>query len=103
MGDKWSTYKQEDQRVTPTLKAIGDARSYLRAVLRQNIGFFDYVGAGEISNRLSHDVDLIQDGISDKVVLLLGMIEMTCSSPLLWLQLPHFVRVLSLHSSGNGN
>jgi ATP-binding cassette, subfamily B (MDR/TAP), member 1 len=40
---------------------------YLRAVLRQNVAFFDRLGAGEVTNRISHDVDLIQDGISDKV------------------------------------
>jgi ATP-binding cassette, subfamily B (MDR/TAP), member 1 len=40
---------------------------YLEAVLRQNIAFFDRLGAGEVTNRVSHDVDLIQDGISDKV------------------------------------
>ena len=42
-------------------------RKYLQAVLRQNIAFFDRLGAGEVTNRISHDVDLIQDGISDKV------------------------------------
>ena len=42
-------------------------RHYLQAVLRQNIAFFDRLGAGEVTNRISHDVDLIQDGISDKV------------------------------------
>jgi len=42
-------------------------RQYLQAVLRQNIAFFDRLGAGEVTNRISHDVDLIQDGISDKV------------------------------------
>jgi ATP-binding cassette, subfamily B (MDR/TAP), member 1 len=44
-----------------------DRRKYLQAVLRQNIAFFDRLGAGEVTNRISHDVDLIQDGISDKV------------------------------------
>jgi len=42
-------------------------RKYLQAVLRQNIAFFDHLGAGEVTNRISHDIDLIQDGISDKV------------------------------------
>ena len=42
---------------------------YLKSVLRQNIAFFDRLGAGEVTNRVSHDVDLIQDGISDKVSL----------------------------------
>lgn len=39
----------------------------MQAVLRQNIAFFDRLGAGEVTNRISHDVDLIQDGISDKI------------------------------------
>jgi ABC transporter transmembrane region len=44
-----------------------NCRNYLQAVLRQNIAFFDRLGAGEVTNRISHDVDLIQDGISDKI------------------------------------
>jgi ATP-binding cassette subfamily B (MDR/TAP) protein 1 len=40
---------------------------YLQSVLRQNIAFFDRIGAGEIANRLSHDADLIRDGISEYV------------------------------------
>jgi len=51
---------------SPRLFYIDD-RKYLQAVLRQNIAFFDRLGAGEVTNRISHDVDLIQDGISDKV------------------------------------
>ena len=43
-------------------------RKYLQAVLRQNVAFFDKLGAGEITNRLTHDINLIQDGISDKVM-----------------------------------
>lgn len=42
---------------------------YLQSVLRQNIAFFDRIGAGEITNRISHDADLIRDGISEKVCL----------------------------------
>ena len=49
-------------------------RKYLQAVLRQNVAFFDKQGAGEITNRLSHDVNLIQDGISDKVSLVMASI-----------------------------
>ena len=42
-------------------------RKYVQAVLRQNIAFFDRIGVGEITSRLSHDADLIRDGISEKV------------------------------------
>ncbi|EJC99282.1 P-loop containing nucleoside triphosphate hydrolase protein [Fomitiporia mediterranea MF3/22] len=42
---------------------------YLSAVLRQDIAFFDNVGAGEISTRIQTDTHLIQQGISEKVAL----------------------------------
>lgn len=42
-------------------------RLYLKAVLRQNVAFFDRLGAGEVINRVSNDIDLIRDGISEKV------------------------------------
>ncbi|CAI2166259.1 12008_t:CDS:10 [Funneliformis geosporum] len=40
---------------------------YLRAVLRQNIAYFDKLGAGEVTTRITSDTHLIQDGISEKV------------------------------------
>jgi ATP-binding cassette subfamily B (MDR/TAP) protein 1 len=40
---------------------------YLRAVLRQNIAYFDNLGAGEVTTRITNDTHLIQDGISEKV------------------------------------
>ena len=42
---------------------------YLAAILRQNMGFFDKLGAGEITTRITADTNLIQDGISEKVSL----------------------------------
>ena len=44
---------------------------YLRAILRQNVGNFDKLGAGEITTRITADTSLIQDGISEKVALTL--------------------------------
>ncbi|KAL2358059.1 P-loop containing nucleoside triphosphate hydrolase protein [Cryomyces antarcticus] len=44
---------------------------YLAAILRQNIGFFDKLGAGEITTRITADTNLIQDGISEKIGLTL--------------------------------
>ncbi|KAI9818482.1 MAG: GTPase-activating protein [Pycnora praestabilis] len=44
---------------------------YLAAILRQNIAFFDVLGAGEITTRITADTNLIQDGISGKVGLTL--------------------------------
>lgn len=42
---------------------------YLAAILRQNVGFFDKLGAGEITTRITADTNLIQEGISEKVGL----------------------------------
>ncbi|KAK9235080.1 P-loop containing nucleoside triphosphate hydrolase protein [Lipomyces kononenkoae] len=41
--------------------------NYLRATLKQNIGYFDKLGSGEITTRISADTLLIQDAISEKV------------------------------------
>ncbi|CAJ0754315.1 23090_t:CDS:2 [Entrophospora sp. SA101] len=43
--------------------------AYLRALLRQNIAYFDKLGAGEVTTRITSDTHLIQDGISEKVVV----------------------------------
>lgn len=47
---------------------------YLAAILRQNIAYFDKLGAGEITTRITADTNLIQDGISEKVCLTLTAI-----------------------------
>ncbi|KAF1811980.1 P-loop containing nucleoside triphosphate hydrolase protein [Eremomyces bilateralis CBS 781.70] len=47
---------------------------YLAAMLRQNIAFFDMLGAGEITTRITADTNLVQDGISEKVGLTLTAI-----------------------------
>ncbi|KAF4452522.1 ATP-binding cassette, subfamily B (MDR/TAP), member 1 [Fusarium austroafricanum] len=47
---------------------------YLESCLRQNIGFFDKLGAGEVTTRITSDTNLIQDGISEKVSLTLAAI-----------------------------
>lgn len=47
---------------------------YLAACLRQNIGFYDKLGAGEITTRITADTNLVQDGISEKVGLTLAAV-----------------------------
>ena len=47
---------------------------YLASILRQNIGYFDRLGAGEITTRITADTNLVQDGISEKVGLTLTAI-----------------------------
>ncbi|KAL9612736.1 MAG: hypothetical protein Q9167_002675 [Letrouitia subvulpina] len=47
---------------------------YLAAILRQNIAFFDKLGAGEITTRITADTNLVQDGMSEKIGLTLTAI-----------------------------
>ncbi|AEO57999.1 hypothetical protein MYCTH_2304921 [Thermothelomyces thermophilus ATCC 42464] len=47
---------------------------YLESCMRQNIGFFDKLGAGEVTTRITADTNLIQEGISEKVGLTLSAI-----------------------------
>ncbi|RFU33291.1 hypothetical protein B7463_g3069, partial [Scytalidium lignicola] len=44
-------------------------QQYLRAILRQNIAFFDKLGTGEITTRITADMNLVQDAISQKMAL----------------------------------
>ncbi|KAK9476471.1 P-loop containing nucleoside triphosphate hydrolase protein [Lipomyces japonicus] len=42
-------------------------KHYLEATLRQNIAYFDKLGTGEITSRISTDTLLVQEGMSEKV------------------------------------
>jgi ATP-binding cassette subfamily B (MDR/TAP) protein 1 len=52
---------------------VGEANSkrlrqaYLDAVLRQEIAYFDEIGAGEVATRIENDCHLVQDGTSECV------------------------------------
>ena len=48
---------------------------YLRACMKQNIGFFDNLGSGEVTTRITADTNLVQDGMSEKVALTLNAIS----------------------------
>jgi ATP-binding cassette subfamily B (MDR/TAP) protein 1 len=48
---------------------------YLKAVLRQDVAFFDNVGPGEIATRIQTDTHLVQQGISEKVALTVSFIS----------------------------
>lgn len=41
--------------------------AYLTSVLRQDIAYFDELGPGEVTTRIQSDIQLIQEGISDKI------------------------------------
>lgn len=43
---------------------------YLKAVLRQNVAYFDKLGAGEVTTRITNDTNSIQEGISEKAGLI---------------------------------
>ncbi|KAK8850386.1 hypothetical protein IAR55_004304 [Kwoniella newhampshirensis] len=43
--------------------------NYLRAVLRQEIAYFDDLGAGEVATRIQTDCHLVQEGVSEKMAL----------------------------------
>ncbi|KAI1265157.1 ABC transporter [Xylariaceae sp. FL1019] len=47
---------------------------YLESCMRQNIGFFDNMGSGEVTTRITADTNLVQDGISEKTSLTLTSI-----------------------------
>ncbi|XP_039267518.2 ATP-dependent translocase ABCB1-like [Styela clava] len=49
--------------------------AYVRAILRQDIGYHDVTSSGELNARLADDVKKIQDGMADKVSL---MIQYVC-------------------------
>ncbi|RYP18068.1 hypothetical protein DL767_009902 [Monosporascus sp. MG133] len=53
---------------------------YLESCMSQNIGFFDKLGAGEVTTRITADTNLIQDGISEKVGLTLTAVATFTSS-----------------------
>ncbi|KAF5382598.1 hypothetical protein D9615_002908 [Tricholomella constricta] len=48
---------------------------YLQAVLRQDIQYFDNVGAGEVATRIQTDTHLVQQGISEKVALVVNFLS----------------------------
>ncbi|KAI0319342.1 multidrug resistance protein 1 [Amylostereum chailletii] len=48
---------------------------YLKAVLRQDIAYFDNVGAGEVATRIQTDTHLVQQGISEKVALVVSFLS----------------------------
>lgn len=52
------------ERITQQIREL-----YLRAIFRQNLAFFDHLGAGEITTRISSDMNLVQDGIGQKIGL----------------------------------
>ncbi|WVQ70592.1 hypothetical protein IAR50_000111 [Cryptococcus sp. DSM 104548] len=55
--------------VTGELSAKRLRERYLAAVLRQEIAYFDDLGAGEVATRIQTDCHLVQEGTSEKIGL----------------------------------
>ncbi|KAK9459522.1 P-loop containing nucleoside triphosphate hydrolase protein [Lipomyces oligophaga] len=55
-------------------------RHYLQSVMKQNIAYFDRLGTGEITTRISSDTMIIQDGISEKLGYLVSFLSTFVSS-----------------------
>ena len=58
------------ERLTRNLR-----QAYLKAMLRQNIAFFDLLGSGEVSTRIMTDMGLIQEGITSKLAFSLTAVS----------------------------
>lgn len=54
--------------------------AYLRTILRQNIAFFDTLGAGDVTTRITSNMNLIQEGITSKVSMGLIAVATFCSA-----------------------
>ncbi|KAI6010757.1 P-loop containing nucleoside triphosphate hydrolase protein [Pisolithus orientalis] len=57
-------------RYTGEVNAKRIREKYLQAILRQDMAYFDHIGAGEVATRIQTDTHLVQQGISDKVALM---------------------------------
>ncbi|KAF1848955.1 leptomycin B resistance protein pmd1 [Cucurbitaria berberidis CBS 394.84] len=63
------------ERITRQVREL-----YLKAIFRQNIAFFDFLGSGEITTRISSDMNLVQDGIGQKIGLFITGVSMFVSA-----------------------
>ncbi|EFE31607.1 uncharacterized protein ARB_01507 [Trichophyton benhamiae CBS 112371] len=54
--------------------------AYLRTILQQNMAFFDTLGAGDVTTRITSDMNLIQEGITSKVSMGLIAVATFCSA-----------------------
>ncbi|CAG8816786.1 12350_t:CDS:2, partial [Gigaspora rosea] len=53
---------------------------YLRAILRQNIAYFDKLGPGEVTTRITTDTHLIQEGIGEKAIIVIQYVARLLSA-----------------------
>lgn len=68
LGEYVSTYICTVGNLYTGERIAGKIREkYLEAILRQNVGYFDKLGSGEITTRITADSNTVQDGMSEKV------------------------------------
>ncbi|KAJ2914131.1 hypothetical protein MD484_g6294, partial [Candolleomyces efflorescens] len=60
---------------TGEINAKRTRERYLEAVLRQDIAYFDNVGAGEVATRIQTDTHLVQQATSEKVALTISFLS----------------------------
>ncbi|KAJ9058521.1 tRNA N6-adenosine threonylcarbamoyltransferase [Entomophthora muscae] len=46
-------------------------KAYMKSVLHMDMTWFDTLGAGEITTRLTSDIDRVRDGVGEKLALLI--------------------------------
>ncbi|KAI9291422.1 ATP-binding cassette, sub-family B, member 4, partial [Neoconidiobolus thromboides FSU 785] len=56
-------------------QALRIRNKYYYSILTQEVGWFDINSSGDIASRIASDINLIQDGISDKVGLLIQYVS----------------------------
>ncbi|KAF2463974.1 P-loop containing nucleoside triphosphate hydrolase protein [Lindgomyces ingoldianus] len=68
-------FSYSGERITQQIREL-----YLRAIFRQNIAFFDFLGPGEVTTRISSDMNIVQDGIGHKIGLFItGVSTFVCA------------------------
>ncbi|KAF0341593.1 P-loop containing nucleoside triphosphate hydrolase protein [Gigaspora margarita] len=61
-----TTWIYTSERITRKIR-----ERYLLAILRQNIAYFDKLGPGEVTTRITSDTHLIQEGIGEKAIVVI--------------------------------
>jgi len=64
--------------ITAQRQALRIRHAYFRALVRQEMGFYDQEGSGTLSTRISSDIPKIQEAIGDKLGSCLQCVGVSC-------------------------
>ena len=64
--------------ITAQRQALRIRHAYFRALVRQEMGFYDQEGSGTLSTRISSDIPKIQEAIGDKLGSCLQCVILSC-------------------------